>query len=516
VGGIIPQTLLMDPIYPIISTYTMKKLRDWSLRQKIILHVTVIGLLTALILTFLLLNSEKKLIRTLGLNNARMITSLVQNSMTCYMKSSAEKRIEDNLNQISSSVHIRYIRVLDTSGTILHSSDPAERGGRIDEFTMEHLNTLLVSREELAAFLRSDVLAQGLKIVLNQRECRTCHNPGNGIIGILDVSMDHQFSKSVLHRDRMKAVLVGFFALFVLTFVIIRLFEKLINRPISQLKKKMKKVEEGDLDVAIVPRKNDEIGSLSKSFSDMVEKLKQANIRIEELFQQKMERAEHLASLGELAAGLAHEIKNPVAGMRGALEIISQKVDASDPQKEIFSELIIQLEKINKIIDDLLSYAKPKKMSITRVDPNVCIENAIKLAEPQTAGREIGLHFQRYEGPDLADMDADKIQEVVLNLVLNAIAAIKEKGIVRVTLGKEGERDLEITIADSGSGIKPDQLDQIFKPFFTTKKRGTGLGLSICRRIVEAHGGRIDVLSRLEEGTEFHISMPVFNAEAGS
>ena len=483
------------------------------MRQKIILHVAVIGLLTSLILTFLLLNSEKLLIRTLGRNNTGMITSLVQNSMTCYMKSSAEKRIQDNLNQISSSVHVRNIRVLDESGTILHSSHPAEKGGLLDEFTMLRLKTLLESGEEQAVFLRSEILSQGLRLISNQQECRDCHNPESGIIGILNVSVDHQFSKSLLHRDRMRAVIIGLFALFVLTFVIIRLFEKLINRPISQLKQKMKEVEEGDMDVVIIPKKNDEIGSLSQSFSDMVQKLKLANIQIEELFQQRIERAEHLASLGELAAGLAHEIKNPVAGMRGALEIISQKIKPSDPQKEIFSELIIQLEKINKIIDDLLSYAKPKQKSVIRVDPNLCVENAIKLAEPQTSGRDIDFHFQRYEGPDPAAMDADKIQEVILNLLLNAIAATKEKGTVRISLRKKSERDLEISITDSGSGIKPDQLDQVFKPFFTTKKQGTGLGLSICKRIVEAHGGRIEVFSRVGEGTEFCISLPVFEVE---
>jgi signal transduction histidine kinase len=488
----------------------MKKLKDWSLRQKIILHVAVIGLLTAVILTFLLLHSEKQLIRSLGLNNTRMMASLVRNSLNCYMKSSPEKKIQDNLNQISASVDVESIRILDEEGKVLHSSFPAEKGRRANELTMSHLDSMLSSRQEEIAFIQSNILSQGLKIIPNLESCRTCHDPSKEVIGILDVSVDYSYSQSLLHKDRMRAIIIGVLALILLTVVIIRLFEKLINRPISNLKEKMKEVEGGDLEVAIIPKKHDEIGSLTRSFSDMVGKLKQANQRIEDLFHQRMERASHLASLGELAAGLAHEIKNPVAGMRGALEIISQKVDPADPQKEIFSELIVQLEKINKIIDDLLSYAKPKKMSIAPVDPNECVRNAVNLAEPQKAGKDIRIHFRRYAGDEPANMDADKIQEVVLNLLLNAIASIKEKGRVEVGLRKTGDGELEIAISDDGAGIKPEQQEQIFKPFFTTKKRGAGLGLPICKRIIEAHGGRIQIRSRLGEGTTFIVTMPVF------
>jgi signal transduction histidine kinase len=275
----------------------------------------------------------------------------------------------------------------------------------------------------------------------------------------------------------------------------------------------MKKVQEGDLNIQLSSLKNDEIGSLAQSFSIMVKKLKEANHKIEELFNKQMEKAEHLASIGELAAGLAHEIRNPIAGMKGALEIINEKTDETDQKKEIFTEILLQIEKINNIIQDLLSYAKPKEMSVNLFDPNECVKNAMKLAAPQISDKDIHFHFKGLENGTPAYIDADKIQEVILNLMLNSISAINKKGHITIDLRERNKRGLEIILADNGKGIKKEILSQIFNPFFTTKKRGTGLGLSICKKIIMAHKGSIEVKSQERKGTTFTIRLPVFQPE---
>jgi hypothetical protein len=245
----------------------------------------------------------------------------------------------------------------------------------------------------------------------------------------------------------------------------------------------------------------------------MVRKLKEANHKIEKLFNKQMEKAEHLASIGELAAGLAHEIRNPIAGMKGALEIINQKMDESNPNKEIFIEILLQIEKINNIIQDLLSYAKPKEMSVGFVNPNECVKNAVKLATPQINNKDIHFRFRGLENGTYAWMDADKIQEVMLNLMLNSISAIDKKGHITIDLRERNKRGLEIIFSDNGKGMKKEILPQIFNPFFTSKKRGTGLGLSICKKIITAHKGSIEVKSQEREGTTFTIRLPVFQPE---
>ncbi len=314
---------------------------------------------------------------------------------------------------------------------------------------------------------------------------------------------------ALLEKNQMKGILIAVISLAVLSFVILRLFEKLINRPISQLKEKMKRVQEGDLDIQFSPSKNDEIGSLARNFNSMVTDLKKANEKIEELFSKQMEKAEHLASIGELAAGLTHEIKNPIAGMKGALEIINQKTDSSDPKKEIFTEILIQIDKINNVVHDLLRYARPKEMNRRVVDPIMPINTAIKFAKTQISDKEIDIQFNALTNGTQALIDADKIQEVMLNLMINSISAINKKGLITINLSEKGDRDLEIVLSDNGMGIKKDHLPQIFHPFFTTKTRGTGLGLSICKKIIEAHNGTIEVESKEEEGTTFTIELPV-------
>jgi len=282
-----------------------------------------------------------------------------------------------------------------------------------------------------------------------------------------------------------------------------------INRPLLLLKESMRKVEGGDLDIRLEVRKLDEFGDLSKSFSAMVEKLKQANQKIEELHERQIERAGHLASLGELAAGLAHEIKNPIAGIKGSLEIIRDRTSEDDPQHEIFTEILKQTEKIYRIIQDLLDYAKPKELAMQPVEPNACVQEAIRMAETQTQDKDIRFGFSGLEKEATAFCDSDKLQGVILNLLLNSIAFIDTAGEIDIRLELKPDDSLAVRISDTGAGIKAENLEKIFQPFFTTRKRGTGLGLSICRQIVEAHGGHISVESSVGEGTIVTLNLPL-------
>jgi len=485
-------------------------IKEWSLKRKIILHVVVIGAVAAFILTFLYINTQRNIIQTMNKERAELVSSMIENSISPAMERGKSDKCQSILTDIASSKGLKKIRILSPEGKIIQSSDIEEMGSFADRETSSKIDELLLKNDSSSTFfIRPDSTLQEFQVIENREECMGCHSSDKKINGILEVNIDYANTIGFLRKNQLKGVIIALSSLTILVIIILRLFEKLINRPISRLKDMMAKVQEGNLHIQLPVKKHDEIGNLTKNFNLMVKNLEEANKKIEELFSKQMEKAGHLASIGELAAGLAHEIKNPIAGMKGALEIINQKTDSSDPNKEIFTEILLQIDKINNVIHDLLSYARPKEINKRIVDPNEAINNAIKFARTQISDKEIDIHFKSLTNGTTALIDADKIQEVMLNLMVNSISAINYKGRILIELHEKNQKELEILFSDDGMGIKKEHLPQIFNPFFTTKSRGTGLGLSICKKIIEAHNGSIEVESKAKEGTTFSIRLPV-------
>jgi signal transduction histidine kinase len=229
----------------------------------------------------------------------------------------------------------------------------------------------------------------------------------------------------------------------------------------------------------------------------------------------EMLQAEHLATLGELAAGLAHEIRNPLAGIAGAIEIITKDFPKEHPDREVLEDLRQEARRIEKVLNDLLAYARPKPTQFSRGDLKELVARTLHLARQQTGTKK--LEFSIHIPADLPRfrMDSEQLHQVLLNLTLNGIQAIEHEGKVAIEAHVESSEALahgdlvEITVSDSGQGIPPESLERIFRPFYTTKRGGTGLGLSLCRRIVSQHGGTLTVESELRKGTRFIIRLPL-------
>jgi len=229
------------------------------------------------------------------------------------------------------------------------------------------------------------------------------------------------------------------------------------------------------------------------------------------LLERRMARAEQLALIGEMAAGLAHEVKNPLAGMKGALEIILEDLPEESPHRSVLRHVLEEVQRINRIITDLLDYARPRPPAHVRTDLNRLVEHVVSATRVQLANNHhITLEFQ--PAPELPSLiaDPDELQKVVLNLLLNAIQAVREDGHVLVRTSYDPqERAIKLSVTDNGEGIPPENLDKIFRPFFTTKKRGTGLGLATCQRIVTGYGGTITVTSEVGKGSTFTVTLPL-------
>jgi len=281
-----------------------------------------------------------------------------------------------------------------------------------------------------------------------------------------------------------------------------------VQRPMVELQEKIAQVSEGNLDVAVsFAKRNDEMGDLGRNFNYMMQRLRDSQAEIEILHRTQMSRAEHLATLGELAAGLAHEIRNPLAGIAGVMEIIGRDLPPASPARAVVKDVRLEVAHINRILTDLLETARPHPPQICRSNLNTTVEHAVMLARQQVLSKPIKIELQ--PAADLAEVehDSDQIHQVLLNLLLNAVQAMDGAGTVRVDIGSRGDF-ATVDVSDTGRGIPPKNLTNIFRPFFTTKGNGTGLGLSLARRIVEEHHGRIEVSSIEGKGSKFTVLVP--------
>lgn len=298
--------------------------------------------------------------------------------------------------------------------------------------------------------------------------------------------------------------------------VIIVALASTIQRPLIELQEKMQRVGEGDLTASVgFARSNDEIGDLGRNFNRMVRQLRESREEIEHLHRTQMSRAEHFATLGELATGLAHEIRNPLAGIAGVIEIVGRDLPATSPAKTVVKEVRQEVSQINRILTDLLETARPRAPEIRLSDLNTTVEHAVMLARQQVLSKPIKIEFTPGHNLPEVEHDSDQIHQVLLNLLLNAVQAIESAGLVRVAVFEQGDEAV-VTVSDTGRGIPAEHLPNIFRPFYTTKGNGTGLGLSLARRIVEEHHGQIAVESSSGKGTTFSVVLPVRQPVAAS
>lgn len=286
------------------------------------------------------------------------------------------------------------------------------------------------------------------------------------------------------------------------------------SRPMIELQEKIQRVRDGDLEAKVnFADRSDDIGQLGRNFNQMVEQLRESRAEIERLHNTQMSRAEHLATLGELAAGLAHEIRNPLAGIAGVMDIISRDLPEKSPAREVVKDVRQEVMRVNRIVSDLLETARPKPPDYRAADLNATAEHAVIFARQQTLSRAIKVELQKSDGQLLVEHDPGQIHQVLLNLMLNGIQAMDAggPGQVEVTIAQRDGRAV-VSVSDTGKGIQPEHLPNIFRPFYTTKGHGTGLGLSLARRIVEDHGGKIKVTSEVGKGTTFEVHLPMKRA----
>jgi two-component system sensor histidine kinase HydH len=233
---------------------------------------------------------------------------------------------------------------------------------------------------------------------------------------------------------------------------------------------------------------------------------------IEEL-KQAVERERHLASLGRLAAGVAHEVRNPLSSLKGFAQFFRTKFKPGSEEERYSDIMIEEVERLDRVVQELLDFARPVTPDRTRVSCSTMIEEALALVSEDAQFKRVSIETKLAEGlPDVL-VDPMQIRQALLNVLLNAIEAMGDGGTLTIettgTGSPDGPPTVTISVADTGEGMSEEEVGKLFEPFYTTKPRGTGLGLTVVSRVVEQNGGRVGVRSAQGEGTTFSLVLPV-------
>ena len=308
-------------------------------------------------------------------------------------------------------------------------------------------------------------------------------------------------------------LVVGFAA------ALVAMMEREVLGPMRQLRRGLARASAGEDGVRIGLERKDEFGRLASTVDALLER-DEAKARLAATQQRTLAEQAGFAEVGALAAQVAHEIKRPLAGIKSAMELITQEYAMSDAEKNLLSRVEDELQHVDETLRDLLSLARPVGINAQALDLHAVINAALmRLSGLPGADR---VTVQRDFAPGLPPMtgDAARLEQAVLNLGVNAVEAMPEGGRLTVTT-RVADGVVELDVADTGVGIPPENQDRILKPFFSTKSFGTGLGLPLVARVVAAHGGRLWVESETgsgggPHGTTFHVHLPVAGVPAAA
>jgi signal transduction histidine kinase len=290
-----------------------------------------------------------------------------------------------------------------------------------------------------------------------------------------------------------------------------------ITHPVELLSKASRVVAQGKFDVHVQPTSRDEIGELAESFNQMTHELKSREEALSEA-QNKLIQSEKMAAFGQLGAGIAHEVKNPLAGILGYTQISLRKVDQENPLHKNLQIIEKETKRCKTIIDNLLRFARQEKVAMDPVDPNTVVEDAIAIIGHQLSMNKVKLEKDLAPGLPRIKGNSNQLQQVLMNLFINAAQSMEgNPASVKVSTRLLTSGQIELRVSDTGPGMDEEIRARIFEPFFTTKPsgKGTGLGLSVSYGIIKDHQGEISVESELGKGTTFLITIPAHESHLG-
>jgi signal transduction histidine kinase len=468
--------------------YQMEKqvLTD-QIRQRALL----MGKTLQLNLSRLLLKTDQEVLSNLSVDDRQQIRDFIQHF------SDEEARFD--IFSVNEGINDLYF-IDDQNKVVI--DNPAQSEGRtlppveqIDSETMSHLKK---NKIDTRIQTRGDhtFMFMTFPIFHNER-----------LLGLGRIEMSMDSAVAALNRIKLWG-LITTAGLFMIGLFFASFFAKSVTRPIGSLVQAAIRIGQGDFNHRLEESRKDEIGVLMATFNRMTEGI----VKLEET----QKRVEKLEIASQLAARVAHEIKNPLNSVGLIIDHIRDRfapADVSEREKflDLSSNMQRELDRLNKIVEGFLRSAKPISLSRHPTDLNGLIEETVASIAPEADQQRVKIHRQ-YQGnlPQLS-VDYQQVRQALLNVLINALQAMPNGGelYLSTSISNNGTEAVSVSIRDTGCGIPPENLPQLFGPYFTTKQRGFGLGLSIVERIVQEHGGRIEVQSRVGQGSVFTLLFPI-------
>ncbi|MBP1773973.1 MAG: integral rane sensor signal transduction histidine kinase [Holophagaceae bacterium] len=449
------------------------------------------GLATALVIggmSVAVLRSHTAQLMTERTRSADQLSETIKSATHFDMLGNRRENLHEQIRAVGGLQEqgIRKVRVFNKEGRIMFSSTAGEIGTSLDirgeACYACHAEGRPLERLDIQARARTFRGADGhrvlgvIKPIPNEPSCSTAachaHSAKQSLLGVLDVNVSLAEVDQEIARSRV-ALVEG-----------------------------TRRVTEGDLSTAIPVGGNHELGELAKAFNDMTHTLAET--------QGQLAQADKLASVGRLAAGVAHEINNPLTGVLSYASLLRKRLDQDASACEDLDVIVRETVRCRGIIRGLLDFARPTAPARKPMDLNEVVRRSVSVVMTQLSLNKVDLSLQLDSSLPEVQADANQIQQVMVNLMLNAADAIGEEGgHIRAITRSASPEAIEFLLEDSGRGIAAEDLPRIFEPFFTTKgNHGTGLGLAVSWGIVEAHGGSLTVQSEPGQGTTFILRLP--------
>ena len=480
-----------------------------SLKSKIIIAISSILAITIGLGTWINIGYQRAQMEDALEDNVLIISNTIDRSLANAMLDGKSKEVQHILEAVGGYHNIQEVKIFSPNGVILKSSKRWMIGRKVDATTQKWF---LADRFKKPIKRRDEGIFSVLFPIDNDPRCFRCHGSTVRLNGVLAVDVSMASTQEKVGALSKTMFLWAFGVTAILAVSLSLFLTNLVTSPIKDLIITMERAERG-LEAWVEVKSSDDIGRLGEAFNSLLTKLERARRRVERYHYEQMKRADRLASIGEMAAGIAHEIKNPLAGIAGVIQVLKKEQAVGDPKRMVLEEVLSQVERMDKAVRNLLSFARPPEPRMTLVDINELIGKLLDFLAPQFAKNSILAERRLATGLPWLTLDPDLIQQAFINIALNAIQAMPRGGkfIVESRANKptaDEPGSVEIVFTDSGKGISVENLNRIFNPFFTTRQQGTGLGLSITQRIIEQHSGEINVISSSENGASFTITFP--------
>jgi len=518
-----------------------------SISAKLMLSILLAGLAIFALLGYFSIRLHRKHLEAAALTSAEQQSEVLRRSASHYMLNNDRNGLYEMMANMADQPGIVRVRIMNSEGMISYSTLPSEVGSAVNKDAEacygchEHSKPLaLLKRSDRFRIYRND----GTRVlgvitpIENQPACSNaaCHaHPASvHILGVLDTNLSLAKVDVSLAQERRTMLIYTGVALLLVVFLSGVFIWLVVRNPLRELESGTERLAKGELGFQIPVKSNDEIGDLAQSFNDMSSRLQlaQAEItawartledRVEEKTRelkqahQHMLQVEKMATIGKMAAVVAHEINNPLSGILTYSRVVKRWIQnnfASAPRQEEMTgslDLIAsESKRCGELVKNLLSFSRVTPMNLEWCDLNQVIDRCVRLVQHKMEMSSIQLNLALGEELPHVRCDPNQIEQVVLAMVINAIDAMPQGGNLWITTRQNSTSTVELIIRDDGVGIADEHLAHIFEPFYTTKESGgSGLGLAISQNIVERHGGSIAVSSRVGQGTTFTILLPV-------